>query len=274
MLNTQCTYRTADLPIWMTLYYYENKPYQPQNSLQLHSHEAYELYVHLSGDISFIIGSRLYSVRPGDLLLFRPGEMHQCILNEESERTYFNIFFSGNDKLLLSSLGRAGEGNNVMSLPYEKMKRFLSLSHELCNGVTAPLTYIRQIFELLELLEYACSLPDKNDLILPEDVNAVIRMIEENLARPMTVKDMAAWAFVSVNTLERHFRQTMNLSPSEYLKQRRLIHARNLLASGCSVQSACDQSGFSDCSHFITLFRSVFGVTPLKYKTGLNQTRE
>ena len=272
MLQKQRTYRSAEMPVWMALYYYENKPYQSQNSLQLHSHEEYELYVHLAGDISFIIGSRLYSVRPGDLLLFRPGEMHQCLLNERSERTYFNIFFSGNDKLLLPSLGP--EGSNVMSLPYEKMKRFLSLSHELCDGVTAPLTYIRQIFELLEMLEYACSLPDKNDLILPEDVNAVIQLIESNLARPLTVKDMAAQAFVSVNTLERHFRQTMNLSPSEYLKQRRLIHARNLLTNGCSVQSACDQSGFSDCSHFITLFRSAFGVTPLKYKTGLHQARE
>ena len=43
-------------------------------------------------------------------------------------------------------------------------------------------------------------------------------------------------------------------------------HAARLLAGGSSVIDACNLSGFSDYSHFIILFKTAYGITPLKYK--------
>lgn len=253
------------------VHYYDGIPSSPKNTMQMQSHNVYELYVHLSGDISFMVGTRLYPIYPGDLILLRPGEAHQCIIHENTLRRYFTFFITDLE-FLSEALGATGSGKNILSLPHEKMQRFVSLCRELCDGVDDRINVYRHLFEVIELLEYACRLPDaRSDTTLPPDVNTVIRLIEEDIARPLTVREMAQEAFVSINTLERHFRQTMNLSPTEYLKQKRLIFARNLLYDGCSVQSACEQSGFSDCSHFISLFREVFGTTPLKYK---NQIKE
>ncbi|MBP3591363.1 MAG: AraC family transcriptional regulator [Clostridia bacterium] len=39
-----------------------------------------------------------------------------------------------------------------------------------------------------------------------------------------------------------------------------------LLKKDASVTEACTAAGFSDCSHFIVLFKKKFGETPLKYK--------
>ena len=83
---------------------------------------------------------------------------------------------------------------------------------------------------------------------------------------PITVKDIADAAYVSVSTLERYFEKNLRLSPSEYLKKRRLSHAAELLKNGTSVTDACHFSGFADCSKFIQLFRKHYGVTPLKWK--------
>ena len=56
------------------------------------------------------------------------------------------------------------------------------------------------------------------------------------------------------------------MTPSDYLRKRRLSHAAELLAGGSSVMEACLQSGFSDNSRFIALFKRYYGMTPLNYK--------
>ena len=70
----------------------------------------------------------------------------------------------------------------------------------------------------------------------------------------------------SVNTLERHFRASLGITPCEFLRIRRLTKARELLGKGLSVQETSDACGFSDYSHFIALFRRRFGITPLQYR--------
>ena len=72
--------------------------------------------------------------------------------------------------------------------------------------------------------------------------------------------------YVSLNTLERHFKAHIGLTPQAYLRQKRLARAAELLAQGHSVSDACVQSGFADYSHFIALFRRHFGISPLQYQ--------
>lgn len=68
------------------------------------------------------------------------------------------------------------------------------------------------------------------------------------------------------NQVLETFRRYTGKSIHNYLTQRRLEHARRLLQNGVSVTEACYQSGFSDCSGFITLFKKHFGITPGKYQ--------
>ena len=63
--------------------------------------------------------------------------------------------------------------------------------------------------------------------------------------------------------------QTLNISPSEYIKKKRLANAAKLLSKGYTVSEASSQSGFSDYSNFIALFKKTYGVTPLKYKKNI-----
>ena len=53
---------------------------------------------------------------------------------------------------------------------------------------------------------------------------------------------------------------------SDYIEAKRFSEAKNLLGTGQSVQSACLNSGFSDCSYFIMRFRKRFGITPSQYQ--------
>ena len=123
-------------------------------------------------------------------------------------------------------------------------------------------------FRLINIVQNA-DVADVTEHTYPPDVVYAVNYINENFANAVSVYDIAKSANVSINTLERHFRQTMGSSPSEYLKKKRLANAVKLLAEGCSVTEASERSGFSDYSGFISLFKLTYGTTPLKYKKSL-----
>ena len=48
----------------------------------------------------------------------------------------------------------------------------------------------------------------------------------------------------------------------EYISEKRLLLARELLRSGKSVQESCEKSGYADYSTFARAYRKRFGCTP------------
>ena len=118
------------------------------------------------------------------------------------------------------------------------------------------------LIHLLELAELSEVLAEKH---LP-DVAAALDYIEQRYHMPMTVAEIAEAVHVSVNTLERHFDEVLHMSPSVYLKKKRLGIAAELLYRGETVSEACRKSGFGDYSGFIALFRKAYGTTPLQYQ--------
>ncbi|MEG2804302.1 AraC family transcriptional regulator [Stenotrophomonas sp.] len=87
--------------------------------------------------------------------------------------------------------------------------------------------------------------------------------IEAHLQQPMLVDDLAAAACVSRFHLARLFRAGTGLSPTAYLRRRRIEHAQQLLhAGGLKVSQIASTLCFFDQSHFVRSFRAVTGCTP------------
>ena len=45
--------------------------------VELHHHDFFEVNFLISGDVTYVIESRVYHVRPGDMLIISPNEVHQ-----------------------------------------------------------------------------------------------------------------------------------------------------------------------------------------------------
>lgn len=74
--------------------------------VELHHHDFYELYFLMSGDVTYIIESRLYHVMPGDMLLISPRELHQlCICPEMAAYERYVLWV---DPQVLRRLSSAG----------------------------------------------------------------------------------------------------------------------------------------------------------------------
>ncbi len=116
---------------------------------------------------------------------------------------------------------------------------------------------------LLRLLETGCT--DFLDLETPPEIMYAIGYITDNLSSVINIKALAETVNMSVSTFERKFSRYVGMLPNQYIIQRRLSSAAEMLARGKNVTETCHACGFSDYSHFIARFKHHFGITPLKY---------
>lgn len=103
--------------------------------------------------------------------------------------------------------------------------------------------------------------------LAPIALRRVEAYIEAYLDRPLSVAELAAQTALSEFHFARMFRLSTGLSPHEYVRERRLQHAKTRIAESDQplgdIALAC---GFSSQSHFGQSFRQRFGVTPGDYR--------
>ena len=96
-----------------------------------------------------------------------------------------------------------------------------------------------------------------------------IALIEENIADPLTVPDVAAELGLSQRQLERLFHRGLGCSVVQFGTLVRLQHARVLLiATKLSVREIATATGFNALSHFASAFRKCFDRRPSDYRQG------
>lgn len=243
-------------------------PDDPSNVNDDHIHEMCEIYVNLTGNVSFMVENKIYPVSSGSVIITRPCEYHHCIYHSNDRHDHLWILFNGDSNKSLLDIfynRKKGEGN-LICLSEKQKKRVLELSLDIIRDGTDSIKGLSSFLQLLSILETADGKSEAVSETVPEDISRAVAFIGENLGNSFTVSDVAAYAHVSINTLERRFVDVLGTTPSAYIKKRRLARAAELLPTASSVGDVSEKCGFSDYSNFICLFRKQFGITPLKYK--------
>lgn len=252
------------------IHYIETNAFSTENVFHSHIHSECEIYLNLSGNVSFMVENSIYPIQPGSIIISRPNEFHHCIYNSDNElhRHYWILFSAqGNEFFLNQFFSRLSGHQNLINLNSVQLKQAVSICTSLMQENLSIQERYYYFFSFLNLLQQNISdsvYPDSPQM--PKDLLFSLNYIHTHLSESFTIQDIARLAHVSQNTLERHFSAIIQMSPSEYVRHRRLIHAQRLLTEGHTVQETCSLCGFSDYSHFIAQFRQHFGITPLQYK--------
>lgn len=90
----------------------------------------------------------------------------------------------------------------------------------------------------------------------------LVSWVEENLSRPIRIRDMAEVAGMSERTFHRKFVSAFGVTPSKYLETCRLEQAKQLLEARMPVGTVAVSVGFRSEAAFRTAFRDRFGVPP------------
>ncbi|MCQ8239888.1 AraC family transcriptional regulator N-terminal domain-containing protein [Rhizosaccharibacter radicis] len=94
-------------------------------------------------------------------------------------------------------------------------------------------------------------------------VSVTIQWIRENFTRPLRVEALADMAALSVSAFHRHFKAVTSLSPLQYQKRIRLLHARSLLIAGQGNATAVAfEVGYESATQFSREYSRFFGLPP------------
>ena len=237
-----------------------------------HIHSECEIYFNITGDVSFMVEEKIYPIVPGSVIITKPNEYHHCIYHSNTMHEHYWILFSctGNQKLFDLFFNRAPGDRNLIVLLPEKANLLAQIFDSLLSEDLPESKKYFYFFNMLDILENGAA---GESAAMSQDVVDALKYISENFSETIVLRDIAAGLHVSVNTLERHFKSQTGITMREYLSQKRFANAARLLGESASVFEAYEKSGFSDYSHFISLFKKRFGVTPLTYQKRLHQLK-
>lgn len=145
----------------------------------------------------------------------------------------------------------------------------LALSFQRRSLPSSSVDYLNKL--VLDLLVNRC--PHNYTHLLERDVRAVPRLAAEAAElidssaehEIVTVAGIAAGLGVSARSIERAFRETYDMTPGEYIRNRRLDQVRRLLETaprGSSVIDLAAAYGFFHAGRFARYYRERYGESP------------
>ncbi|WP_344732642.1 GlxA family transcriptional regulator, partial [Spinactinospora alkalitolerans] len=95
----------------------------------------------------------------------------------------------------------------------------------------------------------------------------LLRWMEENAHRELTLDDIARHGAVSTRTLGRRFREQTGTTPLQWLNRARLRRAQHLLETTVHpVERIAGQVGFGSATTFRDRFKRLVGTSPHAYR--------
>lgn len=124
---------------------------------------------------------------------------------------------------------------------------------------------------LLHLLRHHCNLkitnPNLSSGLTQLQLKEVVEYIDSNLSQNLGLAELATIIRVSPPHFGRLFKQSVGVSPYQYVLKCRIQRAKKLLAEGkLTLGQISTTLGFYDQSHFSKAFRKAVGVTPRQYQ--------
>jgi AraC-like DNA-binding protein len=185
--------------------------------------------------------------------------------------TQFLDNYKGNDYDLSYCFARAKEEHsNVLRLPsVDKSKLYqvcLELEHSFVGQAFAKELYQRILF--LEFMIQLNRTAIANHISYLDSANGdskllqIINYINEHLVEEITIDTLVEQFYLSRYYLMHFFKEETGYTIGNYITEKRLLLAKNLVQNGSSITEACYQSGFKNYSSFSRAFKKAFNTVP------------
>ncbi len=247
-------------------YRYLHRTTQDRLKFVRHSHKTYEIMYFFRGDTSYAIENQIFHLSPGDILLIPAGHSHCTVYEGDSPYEWAVINFSDVlvDQSLLSRVFANTRVFHTASVPafrdyYKRLDSYADLPHR-DDRSRISVALLTELLCLLAALDPALAVRavGKQDAF----TETVLSYIEQNLTLITSMEDICHALYISPSHLCKIFRETLNISPMKYLRQRRLHRAHDLLRSGERPTNLYLECGFRDYSSFYRAYREYFGTAP------------
>ncbi|RDG32538.1 AraC family transcriptional regulator [Oceanispirochaeta sp. M1] len=234
--------------------------------------DYYLLHMVSKGKGEYQCSGRKWTLTKGDAFLIFPGQKHLYKADTEEPWSYFWLGFQGNFDGIFTSL-RLNKNSPVLHC-----KNVEELQH-IFSGISEPRLYKHPAEELENLGRFNLILgklfrqrhavqpvPQKTDSGSSHHVQSMETFIHEYYNTPIQVQDVIDFVQLERSYASRIFKEKINKSIGEVLRDDRFDKAQEYLRSGWSAKEAAYSCGFRDYNNFLKAFKKRTGMTPGAYK--------
>ncbi len=260
-------------------YYSDTKLY----SVNTHTHDYYEFYFFLEGNVSIFIGGKEYALSAGDILLIPPGISHHAVVHD-MERPYRRFVFWISEDYASQLMYQEKEYGYLMQYVVQnqeyifhqdlvtsnevqsKVFRLLSEVHSQRFGKEAQIhVCIQDLLLFMNRKVYEQKHPVNNLEALTLYQN-ILLFIEEHLDEDLSLERLAKEYYVSKYYVSHLFKDNAGFSLHQYIMKKRLALCKDAILTNPGITDVYQQFGFSDYTSFYRAFKKEYGMSPKEYR--------
>lgn len=255
----------------------------------IHFHDHFELNLSISGGNRFFINDRVYHAQKGDLFFFDNKDLHKNIVPIGSNYDRFLIFFDpqlieffAKDELnpLLFMTDKNLGLHNRIQLSSDELFTLIQLLNDIIHKTKLPefnnLLYKKiKLIEVLMLIQsyikkrlspyHSLSNSHSDSSLIHEKVQPIVTYINEFFHEALTLDFLSHKFYINKSYLCKLFKSETGFTINEYITNKRIIYAKELLLLGHSVTEVSRMIGYQNDTHFIGVFKNSLGITPKQY---------
>ena len=242
---------------------YSPKPDLNAERYKEHYHTTYELLYFVQGNADFSIKHTLYKLKPGSLLIVKPGEYHNIVFHSEAPYERYVIRFSAPAIYphVRQRLMRAESVYYIEGTPIDAEFRRLDAHVPLVHHDLLLSAMIGSLGVIIAYLVSSQDLIQKADYV-NEVVQAIVEYIDGHLAEIHSADEIARALHMSKSALYKSFSQQFGTPLMSYIRTQKCMVARDLLSEGHPATVVAERLGFNHYSSFYRDYLQIFGAAP------------
>lgn len=251
-----------------------------------HKHDVLEIILCTENIYTVIIGDQTIKLHEGDILFIPPGIHHRIESPDEGARfiLLFDLEFMKTFHLYNTVFSFLSKPHiyNIVSHPHIYSNVYSRLMH-IITLYFANETYseIGIYADLLNLFKEVCEHNSKENFsdIMKHSMSYdkfvnILSYIDNNYAEDLSLQKVANIANFSKFHFSRLFKQYTNTTFYEYLSQKRILVAQELILKNVPITDVAFQTGFNNLTTFCRCFKKYVGCAPTQYKSRFQSSEE
>lgn len=260
-------------------FYYSDLNFQ---TLPAHTHDYYEFYLFLEGDLDLEISGHASPLHPGDMVLVPPGVSHHALMHS-SDRPYRRFVLWVSQEYAARLLKESPDYVFLMQRAATSGRCYYHFHEAEFSSIQSRLIRLLEEFHSNRYGRNAAVYLALNDLLLYMNriiyerehpvvsgsgdlMQEITLFIDEHLTEDLSLDVLADHVCLSKYYIAHYFKDSLGISIHQYITKKRLQSCSEAIAAGSDITRTFDEYGFRDYSSFYRMFRKEYGMSPREYQ--------
>ena len=260
-------------------FYYSDLNFQ---TLPAHTHDYYEFYLFLEGDLDLEISGHARPLHPGDMVLVPPGVSHHALMHS-SDRPYRRFVLWVSQEYVARLLKESPDYVFLMQRAATSSRCYYHFHEAEFSSIQSRLIRLLEEFHSNRYGRNAAVYLALNDLLLYMNriiyerehpvvsgsgdlMQEITLFIDEHLTEDLSLDVLANHVCLSKYYIAHYFKDSLGISIHQYITKKSLQSCSEAIAAGSDITRTFDEYGFRDYSSFYRMFRKEYGMSPREYQ--------